>query len=112
MNSNPEHTPVPAAGAKKKSAWSNLQAKIKKRNLTKSFLLSSATYDKAHNAKWPDDERESQFCDALVGLMHRNGKHHDLGEYGAEALKLELQKKETEQTASAVKAKTLHEHAN
>ncbi|KAL8953737.1 MAG: hypothetical protein Q9222_000419 [Ikaeria aurantiellina] len=51
---------------KKPSAWSSLRAGVKRRSGLFKWLSSSGSSD--DESKWPDDEEESQFGDALVAI--------------------------------------------
>ncbi|KAI4150062.1 MAG: hypothetical protein L6R39_002359 [Caloplaca ligustica] len=67
--------------AKKQSTWSSIRAGVKRRNPISKWLSSSpvSSDEEPAESKWPNDEKESLFCNALVGLMHRSGRYHDLG---------------------------------
>ncbi|KAL9031121.1 MAG: hypothetical protein Q9196_000827 [Gyalolechia fulgens] len=69
-----------ASPCQKQSPWSSLRAGIKRRNpISKWLSTGSSDDDENPNCKWPDDVKESRFCNALVGLMQRSGGYHDLG---------------------------------
>ncbi|KAL8721119.1 MAG: hypothetical protein Q9225_002142 [Loekoesia sp. 1 TL-2023] len=51
---------------KKQSTWSSLRAGVKRRNPISKWLSSGSSDDEPPESKWPDDAKESRFCNALV----------------------------------------------
>ncbi|KAL9000782.1 MAG: hypothetical protein Q9188_005583 [Gyalolechia gomerana] len=66
----------PASPPQKQSAWSSLRAGVKRRNPLSKWLSSGSLDGETPNSKWPDDAKESRFCNALVVevLTEKGGK--------------------------------------
>lgn len=89
------HRQGPASPPQKQSAWSSLRAGVKRRNLLSKWLSSGSSDGETPNSKWPDDAKESRFCNALVGLMQRSGGYHDLGKDKKESRSPERKKRKS-----------------
>ncbi|KAL8776595.1 MAG: hypothetical protein Q9194_003048 [Teloschistes cf. exilis] len=73
-----EETPRSGSGQhpKKKSTWSSLRAGAKRRNLfTRWFTSSRSSSEGPSEREGSDDSKEGLFCEALLGLMRRNGNY-------------------------------------
>ena len=67
-----------APKVKKKSAWSSLRVGVKRRISMGKWLTTANEGDDSPENKWPNDEKDSQFGNALVALMQRTGSYPDL----------------------------------
>lgn len=81
---------------KKNSIWGSLRAGVKRRNPISKWLSDEERLE----SKWPDDARESHFCNALVALMHRSGRYHDSGQVKEENLGPERKKRKPNKATS------------
>lgn len=98
----PSFSPEGSSPPKKQSTWSSIRAGVKRRNPIPKWLSSSpaSSDEEPPESKWPQDEFESRFCNALVALMHRSGRYHNLAQDKRENKSPERKKRKSSKSAN------------